>query len=113
MPHIKTFLRYAGQRLAWTLLTSHNLSKAAWGRVQKKGKPDEHFQIDSYELGVRTRMSNNPCVCSRPARVDSGWIDSARPSFLPTTLREVSVREVEHLLQLHLLRSLTATRYTR
>jgi hypothetical protein len=54
MPHIKTFLRYAGQRLAWTLLTSHNLSKAAWGRVQKKGKPDEHFQIDSYELGVRT-----------------------------------------------------------
>lgn len=62
MPHIKTFLRYAGQRLAWTLLTSHNLSKAAWGRVQKKGKPDEHFQIDSYELGVRTRTSNNPCV---------------------------------------------------
>ncbi|MCD7451068.1 hypothetical protein HAX54_009439 [Datura stramonium] len=35
MPHIKTFLRYNGQSLAWFLLTSSNLSKAAWGSLQK------------------------------------------------------------------------------
>lgn len=39
MPHIKTFGRYRhfpgeGTRLAWLLLTSHNLSKAAWGSLQ-------------------------------------------------------------------------------
>lgn len=44
MPHIKTFGRYIhspeqGSRLAWLLLTSHNLSKAAWGELQKKGVP--------------------------------------------------------------------------
>ena len=38
MPHIKTFGRYRhvkgqGTRLAWLLLTSHNLSKAAWGSL--------------------------------------------------------------------------------
>lgn len=42
MPHIKTFGRYrevAGQgtQLAWLLLASHNLSKAAWGTLQKNG----------------------------------------------------------------------------
>ncbi|KAL0363254.1 UNVERIFIED_CONTAM: Tyrosyl-DNA phosphodiesterase 1 [Sesamum calycinum] len=35
MPHIKTFTRYNGQNLAWLLLTSANLSKAAWGALQK------------------------------------------------------------------------------
>ena len=45
MPHIKTFGRYChvkgeGTRLAWLLLTSHNLSKAAWGSLQAgKNKP--------------------------------------------------------------------------
>lgn len=37
MPHIKTYTRYlAGggvTRLAWLLLTSANVSKAAWGQV--------------------------------------------------------------------------------
>ncbi|KAI6704001.1 hypothetical protein NL676_013137 [Syzygium grande] len=49
MPHIKTFARYKGQKLAWLLLTSANLSKAAWGALQKK---NSQLMIRSYELGV-------------------------------------------------------------
>ena len=59
MPHIKTYLRYEGRdsappctsgggtsganpprvgsrRLAWVLVTSHNLSKSAWGEYELK-----------------------------------------------------------------------------
>lgn len=49
MPHIKTFTRYNGQNLAWFLLTSSNLSKAAWGALQKN---NTQLMIRSYELGV-------------------------------------------------------------
>eukprot|EP00210_Caulerpa_lentillifera_P001070 g1032.t1 len=49
MPHIKTYARYANSMCSWVLLTSHNLSKAAWGTLQKK---DTQFMIRSYELGV-------------------------------------------------------------
>lgn len=49
MPHIKTYTRYSGQNLAWFLLTSANLSKAAWGALQKN---NSQLMIRSYELGV-------------------------------------------------------------
>ncbi|KAJ0983320.1 hypothetical protein J5N97_011575 [Dioscorea zingiberensis] len=49
MPHIKTYARYNGQNLAWFLLTSANLSKAAWGALQKN---NSQLMIRSYELGV-------------------------------------------------------------
>ncbi|VVB14553.1 unnamed protein product [Arabis nemorensis] len=49
MPHIKTFTRYSDQNLAWFLLTSSNLSKAAWGALQKN---NSQLMIRSYELGV-------------------------------------------------------------
>ncbi|KAK9714913.1 hypothetical protein RND81_06G130300 [Saponaria officinalis] len=49
MPHIKTFARYNGQNIAWFLLTSANLSKAAWGALQKNSS---QLMIRSYELGV-------------------------------------------------------------
>ncbi|XP_030533343.1 tyrosyl-DNA phosphodiesterase 1 isoform X2 [Rhodamnia argentea] len=49
MPHIKTYTRYKGQKLAWLLLTSANLSKAAWGALQKN---NSQLMIRSYELGV-------------------------------------------------------------
>ncbi|PON39438.1 Tyrosyl-DNA phosphodiesterase I [Parasponia andersonii] len=49
MPHIKTFARYNGQKLAWFLLTSANLSKAAWGALQRN---NSQLMIRSYELGV-------------------------------------------------------------
>eukprot|EP00249_Psilotum_nudum_P000761 c12868_g1_i1 orf=506-2593(-) len=49
MPHIKTFIRYNKQCILWLLLTSSNLSKAAWGALQKNGS---QLMIRSYELGV-------------------------------------------------------------
>uniref|UniRef100_A0A2P2JIM7 FHA domain-containing protein n=1 Tax=Rhizophora mucronata TaxID=61149 RepID=A0A2P2JIM7_RHIMU len=53
MPHIKTFTRYNGQKLAWLLLTSANLSKAAWGALQKNNsqlmiRSYEHFYASNY-----------------------------------------------------------------
>ncbi|KAL0031162.1 hypothetical protein WJX77_006853 [Trebouxia sp. C0004] len=49
MPHIKSYTRYEGQQVAWFILASHNLSKAAWGAVQKQGT---QLFIRSFELGV-------------------------------------------------------------
>ncbi|XP_076359888.1 tyrosyl-DNA phosphodiesterase glaikit [Tachypleus tridentatus] len=50
-PHIKTYLRISpdNSSIAWFLLTSANLSKAAWGVSEKNGS---QFMIRSYELGV-------------------------------------------------------------
>ncbi|KAK1375167.1 Tyrosyl-DNA phosphodiesterase 1 [Heracleum sosnowskyi] len=60
MPHIKTFARYNGQNLAWFLLTSSNLSKAAWGALQKN---NSQLMIRSYELGVLF-LPSKPQGCS-------------------------------------------------
>ncbi|XP_063804694.1 tyrosyl-DNA phosphodiesterase 1 isoform X1 [Pseudophryne corroboree] len=51
MPHIKTYMRVSPdcQKLAWFLVTSANLSKAAWGSLEKNGT---QLFIRSYELGV-------------------------------------------------------------
>ncbi|ETL99385.1 hypothetical protein L917_03780 [Phytophthora nicotianae] len=54
MPHIKSYARFnpsddgAGE-LAWAIVTSSNLSKAAWGTLQKN---KTQLMIRSYELGV-------------------------------------------------------------
>ncbi|CBH09628.1 tyrosyl-DNA Phosphodiesterase (Tdp1), putative [Trypanosoma brucei gambiense DAL972] len=51
MPHIKTYMRLTenGDGLKWFMLTSANLSRAAWGEWQKGGT---QILIRSYELGV-------------------------------------------------------------
>lgn len=52
MPHIKTYTRIYGDEykmIAWHLLTSANLSRAAWGEYQKDRT---QLHIKSYELGV-------------------------------------------------------------
>lgn len=49
MPHIKTYARISGGELEWFLLTSANLSRAAWGQFQKE---KTQIYIKSYELGV-------------------------------------------------------------
>lgn len=55
MPHVKSYCRYTCQpgggspRLPWLCVGSHNLSRAAWGELQKGGK---QLAIRSYELGV-------------------------------------------------------------
>ncbi|XP_060577228.1 tyrosyl-DNA phosphodiesterase 1-like isoform X2 [Ruditapes philippinarum] len=51
MPHIKSYARpmQDGSKAAWFLVTSANLSKAAWGALEKKGA---QLMIRSYEIGV-------------------------------------------------------------
>ncbi|XP_067894350.1 tyrosyl-DNA phosphodiesterase 1 [Heterodontus francisci] len=51
MPHIKTYMRASPDfgELAWFVVTSANLSKAAWGALEKNGF---QLMIRSYELGV-------------------------------------------------------------
>jgi tyrosyl-DNA phosphodiesterase-1 len=53
-PHIKTYIRVHpnSSELDWFCLTSANLSKAAWGTLQKGKGENGHFLIRSYELGV-------------------------------------------------------------
>ncbi|XP_034238223.1 probable tyrosyl-DNA phosphodiesterase isoform X2 [Thrips palmi] len=54
MPHIKTYLRVSPCHsfLPWFLLTSANLSKAAWGSETKTKLPGPGLRILSYEAGV-------------------------------------------------------------
>ncbi|XP_062303214.1 tyrosyl-DNA phosphodiesterase 1 isoform X1 [Osmerus eperlanus] len=51
MPHIKTYMRASPDftQLAWFLVTSANLSKAAWGALEKN---NTQMMVRSYELGV-------------------------------------------------------------
>ncbi|XP_056022716.1 tyrosyl-DNA phosphodiesterase 1-like isoform X3 [Ostrea edulis] len=51
MPHIKTYCRPSPDwgEAAWFLVTSSNLSKAAWGALEKKGS---QLMIRSFEIGV-------------------------------------------------------------
>jgi tyrosyl-DNA phosphodiesterase 1 len=51
MPHIKSFACYSSdyKKLYWFLLTSANLSKAAWDKLEKK---ETQIFIMSYEIGV-------------------------------------------------------------
>ncbi|KAL4859226.1 Acyl-coenzyme A oxidase [Chlorella vulgaris] len=74
MPHIKTYLRYRGDEVAWLYVGSHNLSKAAWGQLQKHGS---QLMVRSYELGVllvpsleaayrASRWHGFSCTSSRP-----------------------------------------------
>lgn len=50
MPHVKSYCRMSPcyTKLAWFLLTSANISKAAWGSLNK----DLTSYVRSYELGV-------------------------------------------------------------
>ncbi|XP_052888388.1 probable tyrosyl-DNA phosphodiesterase [Anopheles moucheti] len=52
MPHIKTYCRWSHRGLYWFLLTSANLSKAAWGVYNKTGRFEKPLRINSYEAGV-------------------------------------------------------------
>ena len=50
-PHIKTYIRCSKdcKKIAWLVLTSANLSKAAWGNLEKN---KSQLAIRSFELGV-------------------------------------------------------------
>ncbi|KAH9588999.1 Tyrosyl-DNA phosphodiesterase I [Trypanosoma melophagium] len=51
VPHIKTYMRLTEKKnaLKWAILTSANLSRAAWGEWQKN---ETQLAIRSYEIGV-------------------------------------------------------------
>ena len=50
-PHIKSYARFSPdfKQMSYFLLTSANLSKAAWGQLEKNGL---QLAIRSYEVGV-------------------------------------------------------------
>ncbi|CAJ0602763.1 unnamed protein product [Cylicocyclus nassatus] len=50
MPHVKTYTELLDDIPQWLLVTSANLSRAAWGEYQKKNS--SQFMVRSYELGV-------------------------------------------------------------
>lgn len=52
MPHIKTYARWTDKKLFWFLLTSANLSKAAWGSFNKGNRITTPLRIVNYEAGV-------------------------------------------------------------
>ncbi|XP_065683636.1 tyrosyl-DNA phosphodiesterase 1 isoform X1 [Hydra vulgaris] len=60
-PHIKTYTRVSPdcKSAAWFLLTSANLSKAAWGSYEKDKK---QFMIRSYEIGVLFLPKKTNCA---------------------------------------------------
>ena len=91
-PHIKTFLRYdansgdaAGTKLAWLLLTSHNLSKSAWGEFQQSAMGERQLAIKSFELGVLFLPSLigpevvTPFSCTGPVMSPATCLASVRP----------------------------------
>jgi len=58
VPHIKSYALYTDEgRLGWAMLTSSNLSQAAWGKLEKGGT---QLYIKSYELGVLVLPSLQP-----------------------------------------------------
>lgn len=52
MPHIKTYARWTEKKLHWFILTSANISKAAWGSFNKSAKVNVPLRINNYEAGV-------------------------------------------------------------
>ena len=78
MPHMKSYLRYLLQpdnsaELPWALVTSHNLSKAAWGQLQVLvhviNANHSALPCARREVNVRSRVLCEPAsdlvICSR------------------------------------------------
>ena len=61
MPHIKTFTALESadgdSKPAWVVITSANLSQAAWGTLEKT---NSQLFIRSYELGVLLCAEDHP-----------------------------------------------------
>ncbi|KAF7647078.1 hypothetical protein LDENG_00177710 [Lucifuga dentata] len=88
MPHIKTYIRTSPDftQLAWFLITSANLSKAAWGALEKN---NTQMMVRSYELGVlylpsAFNMKTFP-VDKKPFPVSSSSSGFPVPFDLPPT----------------------------
>lgn len=90
LPHIKTYTRFSPthpNHVAYALVTSSNLSKAAWGELQKN---NSQLSIRSYELGVLIhpkRFADNIGALSFSLTRD-------RPLF-PTWLEGLTANDIE------------------
>ncbi|XP_070179716.1 tyrosyl-DNA phosphodiesterase 1-like isoform X1 [Littorina saxatilis] len=76
IPHMKTYTRVSPDytRAAWFLVTSANLSKAAWGMLEKQ---KTQLMIRSYEIGVLFLPSHVGCDGSFPvAKTAEEVVDS-------------------------------------
>ncbi|XP_055846998.1 probable tyrosyl-DNA phosphodiesterase [Episyrphus balteatus] len=52
MPHIKSYTRWSDEGVYWFVLTSANLSKAAWGAFNKNTNMGQCLRIANFEAGV-------------------------------------------------------------
>ncbi|KAG7349160.1 tyrosyl-DNA phosphodiesterase [Nitzschia inconspicua] len=58
VPHIKTYYQISrrdpqgDEEMEWFVLSSHNLSKAAWGEIQNRRLEGEVLTVQHWELGV-------------------------------------------------------------
>ncbi|KAI8822250.1 tyrosyl-DNA phosphodiesterase-domain-containing protein [Fimicolochytrium jonesii] len=86
MPHIKTFARLVPDtgEIAWILLTSSNLSKAAWGSFEKKG---EQLMVEDFQNGTMRNVSASELPSlSLTAQPAAGTTDFIVPIRLPYDL---------------------------
>lgn len=78
MPHIKTYARWSDKKLYWFMLTSANISKAAWGQMSK-AKTSRTLRISNYEAGVLFL----PKFITPNSRYFSIHESDGTPAFLP------------------------------
>ncbi len=93
--HIKTFARHSvSNEILWFLLSSHNMSRAAWGQYELKGT---QLKIEHYELGilfipedmVGDELPAFSCTPNHPKMGLKGVVNTkplrfpSRPKFIP------------------------------
>ncbi|KAL1512282.1 hypothetical protein AB1Y20_005544 [Prymnesium parvum] len=87
LPHIKTYARYTEDgMLAWALLTSSNLSQAAWGKLEKSAT---QLYVKSYEMGVLVLPSMQPAGMRSLASTSAASTSEATLVPLPFSIPPV------------------------
>jgi tyrosyl-DNA phosphodiesterase 1 len=93
VPHIKTYYQVSptGDSMEWLLVTSHNLSKAAWGEVQTSQRyGGRRLFVRHWELGVLVTPSTlqvDSLVYWTPTTTTNGGIEASTSSNVPTRAR--------------------------
>uniref|UniRef100_A0A183TFP2 Tyrosyl-DNA phosphodiesterase 1 n=1 Tax=Schistocephalus solidus TaxID=70667 RepID=A0A183TFP2_SCHSO len=84
IPHIKSYCRCSpdGQHLRWFVLTSANLSKAAWGSLELE---KTQLMLRSYELGVLFLPEMFQLSEQTVEGVPTAFSDFPTPYLLPPT----------------------------
>jgi tyrosyl-DNA phosphodiesterase 1 len=93
VPHIKTYYQVSptGDSMEWLLVTSHNLSKAAWGEVQTSQRyGGRRLFVRHWELGVLVTPSTlqvDRLVYWTPTTMTNGGGEASTSSNVPTRAR--------------------------